>query len=105
MYKRHYVDCLARRGSDIIVFPETALVGYENERDVKEKKDKMQVRLAEPVPGPSSNKVAELTKKYGVYVVFGMTELGDDGEVYNTIAACGPEGVIVKYIKIHLPKE
>ena len=100
-----YVDCLARRGSDIIVFPETALVGYENERDVKERKNKMQVRLSEPIPGPSSNKVAELTKKYGVYVVFGMTELGDDGEVYNTIAACGPQGVIGKYRKIHLPKE
>lgn len=100
-----YTEALAKRGSEIIVFPETALVGYENERTVADKARKMQARLAEPIPGPSTEAVAALTKKYGVYVAFGMSELGTDGLTYNAAAVCGPDGVIGSYRKIHLPKE
>ncbi|MCF0146154.1 MAG: carbon-nitrogen hydrolase family protein [Eubacterium sp.] len=100
-----YVEALARRGSDIIVLPEVALCGYDNQRDITDPKQKNQQLLAEQVPGPSSNAVAEITKKYGVYAVFGMTERASDGKVYNAAVACGPEGVIGSYHKIHLPKE
>lgn len=95
-----YVKAASKRGADIIVFPEMALNGYDNEED-KEWKDKMQVVTAEPVPGPSSLAMAEVTKQCGIYAVFGMSELAEDGKVYNSACVCGPDGVIGAYRKIH----
>ncbi|WP_338448962.1 carbon-nitrogen hydrolase family protein [Niallia oryzisoli] len=99
-----YVDVLAKQGSQIIVFPETALTGYDDDKD-KPLEEKMHRRLAETVPGPSSNAIAELTKKYGIYVLYGLAEreTNDPTKVYNAAAICGPEGVIGTYRKIHLP--
>lgn len=57
------------------------------------------------VPGPLFNAMAELTKKYGIYVLYGLAErdINDPTKVYNSAAICGPEGVIGTYRKIHLP--
>ena len=68
-----YIEAAASEGANLIVFPEMALTGYDDEED-KSKPDKMQSKLAEVVPGPSSEAIAELTKKLGVYVAFGMPE-------------------------------
>ena len=68
-----YIEAAASEGANLIVFPEMALTGYDDEED-KAKPDKMQSKLAEVVPGPSSEAIAELTKKLGVYVAFGMPE-------------------------------
>lgn len=100
-----YVEALGKRGSDFIVLPETALCGYENERTESDKMKKMQARIAEPVPGPATEAVAAITKKYNCYAVFGMSEKGEDGLTYNCAAVCGPDGFVGKYRKIHLPKE
>ncbi|NLL91863.1 MAG: carbon-nitrogen hydrolase family protein [Ruminococcaceae bacterium] len=97
-----YIESASKRGVDIICFPELALTGYENEPDV-ELPDKMQVRLAETIPGPSVNAVAEATSKCGIYAVFGMTEKAEDDKngVYNVAVVCGPDGYIGTYRKIH----
>lgn len=99
-----YIEAAAKRGADFIVFPEMALTGYDDEED-KEKPEKMQTLEAETIPGPSSLSVAELTKELGVYAVFGMPERdGDDpATIYNSVAICGPEGLIGSYRKMHLP--
>lgn len=96
-----YIESAAKRGADLIVFPETALTGYEE--DTKHTGDKQMHRcLAETVPGPSSNAVERLTKEYGVYAVYGFAErIG--GEVYNSAVVIGPEGIIGSYQKMHLP--
>ena len=97
-----YIRSAAKAGADLIVFPEMALNGYDDEDGV-EHSQKMQIQEAETVPGPSSLAVAEFTKKYGVYAVFGMAEREEEGSevVYNSAVACGPEGVIGTYRKIH----
>lgn len=99
---RGYIRSAAKAGADLIVLPEMALNGYDDEDGV-EKSKKMQVREAELVPGPSSLAVAEITKQYGVYAVFGMAERSaqDPETVYNSAVACGPDGVIGAYRKIH----
>ena len=72
-----YIECEALRGNHIIVFPELCLTGYDDEdtdgfglgRGNNQKMEpchKMQFRAAEEIPGPSSERVAEVTKKYGV---------------------------------------
>ena len=68
-----YMEAAAAEGSNLVVFPEMALTGYDDEED-KAKPEKMQSRLAETVPGPSSKAIAEMSKKLGIYVAFGMPE-------------------------------
>lgn len=97
-----YIDIAGKEGSNLILFPEMALTGYDDESDVPVH-DKMQVRLAEMVPGPATDAVAELTAKYGMYAVFGMPEREEEGSdvVYNAAAFVGPEGAMGTYRKLH----
>ena len=99
-----YIDAAASDGADLVVFPEMGLTGYDDEAD-KPKAEKMQTKLAELVPGPSSEAIAEKTKQYGMYVAFGMPErdADDPATIYNSACVCGPQGVIGAYRKIHLP--
>jgi len=48
--------------------------------------------LAEPIPGPSVDRMAELAGDLGVVIVAPIYELGPDGERYNTAAVLGPTG-------------
>lgn len=100
-----YIKAAYKQGIDILVFPETALTGYDGEDPEMDREQRMQRRFAETVPGPSTEAIAELTKKFGMYVVFGMAErdADDPKKVYNAAAAVGPEGIIGTYRKIHLP--
>jgi predicted amidohydrolase len=96
-----YVRAGARRGADIVLLPETALSGYSDDPNpVRE--EKMQQRLAEPIPGPATQAVCALTKQYGTYAAFGMPER-DGTCVYNAAAVCLPDGTAKRYRKIHLP--
>ena len=99
---KDYIIAGAKRGCDLVVLPETALTGYENQKDVP-LEEKMHVKIAEYVPGPATDEVAAVTKEYGVYAVFGMIERDPDewSKVYNVAVVCGPEGFIGCYRKIH----
>lgn len=85
----------------MIVFPETALSGYDNDLD-HIGMDKMHCRIAETIPGPSTEQVAEIAKKYGMYIIFGMPEY-KEGKVYNSAAIIEPNGNTYSYRKLHLP--
>ena len=99
-----YIEAGAKRGCDFMVFPEMALTSYDDEA-YKVKPDKMQSKLAELIPGPSTNEVAELTKKLGIYAVFGMPERDSDDSsvIYNALAIFSPKGLEGSYRKMHLP--
>ena len=96
-----YCEAAGKRGADFIVFPETALSGYDTDHD-HPRAEMMHTRLAETIPGPSTEAVAEIAKKYGLYVVFGMPERAN-GTVYNSAAIIEPNGKTYAYRKIHLP--
>lgn len=92
----------AKRGVDLVLFPEMCLTGYEyytnNDIDMKEK-----VIMAETINGPACTNLAKIAKQYGIYIVFGMAEkLEEDSKaLYNSAVAIGPNGVIGSYQKIH----
>ena len=92
----------AKRGADIIVFPEMALTGYDNETDVPYAY-KMQLRDAQTTDGDAIAEISAITKMYGVYAVFGMAERDKEKNdvVYNSVAVCGPKGFIGTYRKLH----
>lgn len=111
-----YIESEAKKGADIIVFPELCLTGYDDEDTdgfglghgenlQKAVQEKMQSRQAETIPGPSSEYIGEITKSNQVYAAFGMSEkrLDTPDAIYNSVAVCGPEGVIGSYQKIHIP--
>ena len=99
------IEAAGRQGVQMIVFPETALSGYDIEPEGIAREDRMQRRLAETIPGPATDAVCALTKKYDMYAVFGMPErdASDPEKVYNSAAVCAPDGVVGACRKIHLP--
>ena len=99
-----YIQAAAARGANIVVFPETALTGYDDEEE-KEFHQKMHYLKAEYVPGDSSERIAKLTKKLNIYVVYGLPERDKENSdiIYNSAAVVGPEGVCGTYRKLHMP--
>ncbi|SER44540.1 carbon-nitrogen hydrolase family protein [Parafannyhessea umbonata] len=99
-----YMEAAAKKGSDLLLLPEMALTSYDDEPDVPVA-EKMQHKLAETVPGPTSEIVAAKAKELGLYVVFGMPIRDDEKSdvVYNGLAVFSPEGLVGSYHKIHLP--
>jgi formamidase len=57
---------------------------------------------AEPVPGPTTDRVCALARETGLWLVPGsLYERGEDGNVYNTAIAVSPLGdVVAKYRKV-----
>lgn len=86
----------ADKGAKLTVFPEAALAGY-----CYESLDEARPH-AEPIPGPSTKRLADVCKKLGVFVIYGLLE-ADGQRVFNATALVGPEGVVGSYRKIHLP--
>jgi len=81
--------------ADLIVLPEMALTGY-----LFTSRPELE-RVAEPVPGPSTERLERLCRKERVALVCGMAERCDGG-VYNSAVVIGPEGVLGTYRKSHL---
>lgn len=103
-----YVEEAAEKNVDILVFPETVLTGYQYIKP-DDGNDAMQVKLAETIPGKTTNYFSELAQKYNMYIIFGMSEKDKNGpiyengveKVYNSAAICMPDGTIDSYQKIH----
>ena len=92
-----YAEKANKEGAKLVIFPELSLTDYLVRDLIYE--------LAEPIPGPSVERMAEIAKENQVYVVFGMPEVSQRAEsvIYNTAVLVGPEGYIGKYRKMHLP--
>ena len=99
---RDFAAAAAKRGAEMVLFPELCLTGYDYfvDEDVtmQEKRE-----AAETTTGNACNVLAEVAKQYGIYVMFGMAEKeAEDSEIiYNSAIAISPEGVIGCYRKIH----
>lgn len=96
-----FAAAASKRGSDLILFPEMCLMGYDyyisQQITMEEKKES-----AETLDGNSAKTMAEISKKYGNYIVFGAAEYAEEKDcLYNSAFVTGPEGVIGTYRKIH----
>ena len=98
-----YAEAAAKRGADLILFPELCLYGYDFYVD-EEISHADKILTAETIDGPSCAALAEVAVKYGIYIVFGMAEKAEetvDSILYNSAVAIGPDGVIGSYRKMH----
>ncbi|NLI97671.1 carbon-nitrogen hydrolase family protein [bacterium] len=73
----------------LIVFGETVLGWYYK----PDEPEAYQRRIAQTIPGPATDSVAELCKTYDIYVVFGLAELRG-GYLYNSQVLINPQGSI-----------
>ena len=92
-----YAEKAKKEDAELVIFPELSLTDYLVRDLIYE--------LAEPIPGPSVEKMMEIAKQNKIYIVFGMPEMSKKAEsvIYNTAVLVGPEGYIGKYRKMHLP--
>ena len=94
----HEVRVAASSGSGLIVFPECALSGY-----VYVSREEA-APFMETVPGPSTDKLADCAREFGVYIIVGLLEIDRDTDrCFNTAILVSPQGLIGKYRKNHLP--
>lgn len=93
------VDKLHEAGKDgaqLAVLPELATTGYAlGERHLE---------LAEPIPGPTTDRFGSIADEYDMYIIAGLSEQGDaDGLCYNTAVLIDAVGEIAgRYRKTHL---
>ena len=86
----------ANTGADLIVFPECAMTGY-----VFTSREEAMPYM-ETIPGPSTEKLVYCCRELGVHVVVGLLEIDDD-KCFNAAVLVGPDGLVGKYRKNHLP--
>lgn len=95
----HYSAEAAQRGAQIICHQELATsiyFCYEHEYN--------HFSLAEPIPGPTTERVGALAKQEGVTIIVPLFEKVMDGEYYNSAAVIGPDGNVAgKYQKNSIP--
>ena len=84
---------------DLIIFPELATSGYELGVKFTE--------LAQRVPGPAVNLIAQRAADAGVYIAFGLaTKEKVESVLFNSAVLVGPDGELLgSYNKVHLRGE
>jgi predicted amidohydrolase len=84
----------AAEGADIVLIAETPFTPYTTVDDYRP--------VAEPIPGPYSDRLGRLAQRCGVYVCSGTVEREGDS-VYNTAILISPGGdIILKHRKCTL---
>ena len=62
--------------------------------------------LAEPIPGPSTERLGQVAKKHGAVIVASLFEKRTEGLYHNTAAVIDADGSYLgKYRKMHIPDD
>jgi N-carbamoylputrescine amidase len=89
----------ARRGAQIICPPELFSTIYFCVETRREYFD-----WAEPIPGPTTERMAALARETGTVLICPIFERTEDGLFYNAAAVLGPDGALIgKYRKSSIP--
>jgi N-carbamoylputrescine amidase len=95
------IEEAARKGAQVICLPELYRSPY-----FCQKEDQALFDLAEPVPGPSSERLAEVARKAGVAVVVPIFERRAPGLYHNSALTLDADGRTAgHYRKMHIPDD
>lgn len=85
-----------QNGATLVVFPECAVPGYcfDSREEALE--------FAQPVPGPAVQFMTGVCREHGGLAAFGLLEV-DGSRLFNAAVLTGPDGLISRYRKVHLP--
>ena len=91
----------ARKGAKLVATQELFLTHYFCQVESDEL-----FKLAEPIPGPSSQALCSLAKKLKIHLTASLFEKRAPGLFHNTSIMINPSGGIVgKYRKMHIPDD
>ncbi|MES2222055.1 MAG: carbon-nitrogen hydrolase [Acidobacteriota bacterium] len=91
----------ARAGANVVCLPELFRTQYFCQRE-----DYSLFDLAEPIPGPSTEKLSRVAKEEHVAVVASLFERRAPGIYHNTAAVIEDDGSLSgKYRKMHIPDD
>ena len=91
----------AKRGANIVCLPELFCAQYFCQRE-----DIKLFDLAEPIPGPSTAKLAQVARESRVVIVASLFERRAPGLYHNTAVTLGQDGSIISvYRKMHIPDD
>ncbi len=111
-------DEIASRVTRMLEMVEYAVVGYEPFHDVRlivfpefahaapiyPTVDELLDRLAVPIPNEHTDRYQKKARQRGVYIQTGTFLESDSrwpGHVFNTTCLIGPEGIVLRYRKVH----
>ena len=96
-----WLDRAAARDVRLAVFPEIYYPGYQPLLAAKAQPAQYGERmayarsLAEPVPGPVTDRIGTKARQHGMHVVFALLEEGEQGRLHNSSVLIGPRGEIL----------
>ena len=107
---QRFVHEAAGEGVRLLVFPEAALQGFLFDVEIHFTPEEAQYHWqnAEPIPGPSTELMAQWAAEHEMVLVVGMMERADHPAVpvlHNSAAVLGPSGLLGVYRKVHQPSE
>jgi len=94
----HFVSQAAAAGVELVVFPECCVSGYWFMRNLT---PEALGALAEPIPGPSTERLVSMAQRYGVSIGAGWVETGEDNVFHNSYVVALPDGKFHRHRKIH----
>jgi len=83
-------------GAKLVVFPECALSGYDLSLEEAQS-------VAESIPGHVSERLSQSCQELGSTIMVGILEKDERGRIFNTALIVGPDGILGRYRKTHLP--
>ncbi len=96
-----WVEKAAKKGANVICLPELFRSQYFCQTE-----DIANFKLAETVPGPSTEAVSKIAKKYGAAVIVPVFEKRAKGVYFNSAAVISEEGKMLGlYRKMHIPDD
>ncbi|MGH9394679.1 MAG: nitrilase-related carbon-nitrogen hydrolase, partial [Terriglobales bacterium] len=91
----------AARGAQLVVTQELFGSRYFCQRE-----DHARFALAEPIPGPSSQALAEAARKHQMVIVASLFERRGPGVYHNTAVVLDADGSLAgRYRKMHIPDD
>jgi len=101
MFQKHipFIEEAGKKGVQILCLQEVFNTPY-----FCPSQDKKWYASAESVPGPTTERIAEYAKKYGMVIIVPVYEKEQPGVLYNTAAVIDADGTCLgKYRKSHIP--
>ena len=91
----------AARGAQVICLPELFQTQYFCQRE-----DASLFNLAEPIPGPTTAKLADLTRELGIVLIASLFEKRAPGVYHNSAVVLDSDGTVRGlYRKMHIPDD
>ena len=96
-----FVRQAAARGAQIVCLPELFQTQYFCQRE-----DSTLFDLAEPIPGPATQKLGEFAKELGIVLIASLFEKRAAGVYHNTAVIFDADGTMLGlYRKMHIPDD